>query len=179
MKNTSILALLVFLVGVLCLTTVSAANYEIIKVSVDDIEVNDSVVQPGDTIYAERGQTLPVEIWFRGTDTGAVVDDVKVKAWLGGYEWNDIEDSTSAFKVMPNVTYHKTLNLKLADDMESSENYALHVEISDKVDNVDNTFPIVLSLESIRHKLNVQDVIFNPGLKVEAGKNLFAKELKT
>ncbi|MDD5331545.1 MAG: hypothetical protein PHE43_01840 [Candidatus Nanoarchaeia archaeon] len=165
-KLNFILASLVF--ALFATTLVSAAvDYEINKVKIDGIEA-----ALGTVVYAETDNTLEVEVFVLGGATS--YDDVKVKAWIGGYEYADVEETTSPFLVEPGVTYKKTLNVELPDDMEGAEDYTLHVEAYGKDGSAPElAFPLELRVQPKRHSLKIQDVIIRPDSNAEAGNPLF------
>ncbi len=112
--------------------------YEIQAVEVCDIgvvsegEVCDiGVVSEGDAVYVERGTSCGIEVYVKGNEE---VDNVRIKAWVGGYEYDDIEDRTDVFSVEPGVKYKKYLRLDFPEDMEASDDYTLHVEAYDDDD---------------------------------------------
>ncbi|MAG52679.1 MAG: hypothetical protein CMH62_01815 [Nanoarchaeota archaeon] len=143
------------------------------------VEVNDKQVNTGDTnfIVVDRGETLEVDVWVDGKGTGSVNNDVRVRTWIGGYEFGDITERSELFKVEPDGTYHRTLFVEVPDDIDAdsnglSESYTLHVEVFDRnnEDRQDFTFKI----DEKRHDLRIQDVVFRPGLSVDAGEILFS-----
>lgn len=158
--------------------------------SIQKVEVN-GVVANGDAVYVERGTTVPVEVWVRGnealsagcSDDGDNDEDdedkycgseynAKVKAWIGGYEYGDVEDVTGPFEIEPGVVYRKVLYLDIPNDMEASDDYTLHVEIYDDDNEYRQSF--ALRVQETRHLLAIQDVIFRPSLtEVDAGSALF------
>lgn len=132
-----------------------------------------------DVVDIERGETVVVEVWVRGTDDPAdptidSADKVRVEAEIGGYEHGDIEARTDVFTVEPGVTYKKTLRLNIPEDVDASQNYILHIEASDG-DDFDRLDDIEVRISEKRHYLNIQDVIISPSTTLEAGKNVFAK----
>jgi hypothetical protein len=172
MKRIGLWSVLMILVAVLSVFSAFAAEYDFTKIEVDNVEITAG----GDSVFAERGQDLDVAVWFRGIDNGISVDNVKVKAWISGYEYGDIEDVTETFEVESGVSYKKTLTLELPEDMDGSDNYVLHVMIEDRYDSIEfgSGNDVVLRIQEKRHKLVIQDVILNPGLSVEAGKPIYA-----
>lgn len=163
-KKYGVLALLVLLLtSVIPFTTAHSDNYEIDEVYVNDINVNNGVV------YAERGKTTEVEVFLYGEGNAT---EVKVKAWIGGYEHDDVEDVTAEFEVEEGVFYKKTLRLEIPEDMDPGEEYSLHVEVYDDQDFERLDPPATLRIREGKHALNIYDVIFNPGLEVQAGETL-------
>ncbi|MBT3985837.1 hypothetical protein HOE91_06085 [archaeon] len=165
LKITSMV--LVLLLGLVTLATfVSAAsdNYEIDAAYLDGVELDPN----GQTaISAELGDEITVKAELTGV--GEYIDDVKVKAWIGGYEYGDMEDTTGSFDVEGNVTYLKTLNLELPEDLDvcmDEENnleegddcsFTLYVEVYDDDDYEREAY--VLFIERPRHYITVMDVI--------------------
>ncbi|MBS3151152.1 hypothetical protein J4443_02110 [Candidatus Woesearchaeota archaeon] len=168
--------MMVLLLGLLSLGNVSAGisqDYTIDRVEVDNRDISESDVN---FITVERGDSLDVEVWVRGLSVGAVRDDIRVKAWIGGYEYGDIAEQTKIFKVEPSGLYKKTLSVSLPDDIDAdnkgrSERYSLHVEVFDGVNEARKNY--ALMVEEKRHDLRIQDIIFRPGTVVNSGDMLF------
>jgi uncharacterized membrane protein len=164
----------VLLVG-MTMVQATSPDYDIARV-----EVNGKLVTPSDStsfVVIDRGETLEVDIWVDGESAGSVADDVRVRAWVGGYEYGEIAKKSDLFKVEPDGSYHRTLYIDIpndidADDDGNSENYKLHVELFDSVNEERSEY--TFRIDEKRHDLRVQDVIFRPGLSVEAGEILFS-----
>lgn len=150
------LILFIFAVGI-----VSAQEYWIDTVKVEGIEVDGTVVS------AELGEELDIDIYIY---SNASVDDVKAKAWIGGYEYDDIEASSGMFDLEQGVTYHKSLSLELPADMDVDDNaYTLYVEVYDAEESVQESF--TLYLERTRHKVEILDLSVSPST-AEAGDSI-------
>src|SRR3989344_7753202 len=110
--------MLVFIIGVLALANlVSAQGYFI-----SDITIN-GLYSSSETIYAERGETIDISVKLNAT---ADVSDVRIKAWIGGYEYGDVQVKSNIFDVESGVGYIKTLELEIPDDIDASEDYTLN-----------------------------------------------------
>lgn len=165
---------LIFLIGIAGVQAVSP-DYQISRV-----EVNDKEVTTGDTnfIVVDRGETLKVDIWANGKGASAAVkDDVRVRSWVGGYEYGEIAEKSELFKVEPDGVYHRTLFVEVPDDIDAdnnglSERYTLHVEVFDR--NNEDRKEYIFKIDEKRHDLRIQDVVFRPGNVVDAGDVLFS-----
>ncbi|MBU4501138.1 MAG: hypothetical protein KKA79_00985 [Nanoarchaeota archaeon] len=160
-----ITAILLLLVGLLVVSSAALATPTSFEVEVND----EDLAEGGSSFYAERGGELEIEIKFEFDE---IKDDLKIKTWLGGYEYEDVEDSTSMFDYpVANVLMKKVLNIELPNDMDASEEYFLHVELynHDYVHQV----KYKLQIEEQRHRLDIQDVILRPST-VTAGSAMFA-----
>ena len=169
------LGIVMLFLAFLAVPFVAAANYSFDKVEVDSIVAIDTSSASPTTVYVERGETAAIEVWFHGLNGTSTIDDARVKAWINGYEHGNIQDTTDIFTVEPGVSYRKVLRLDIPQDIASGDTpqYTLHVEISDRNGNVENSYN--LQVKEQRHDLNIQDVLFNPSsLTVEAGKMLFS-----
>ncbi|MBI4153889.1 hypothetical protein HY501_00995, partial [Candidatus Woesearchaeota archaeon] len=145
--------------------SVSAANF-----AIKDIKVND-IPASGNSLYVELGETLTIDV----TVTGATSSnhDVRLRAWIGGYEYDLLEDATEMFAVRDGVTYKKTLQIELPNDLETSgHTYTLNVELLDANNVVRKAYNLYVS--ELRHNIAVQDVILQPQV-LEAGKAAFVK----
>ena len=177
MKIKSALGIIaILLLSLVSLGNVSAGvstDYIIDKVKVDNREVSEADVN---FITVERGDSLDVEVWVSGLSGGAVRDDVRVKAWIGGYEYGDVAKQTKTFKVESNSLYKKELSVSLPDDIDAdtsgnAKKYTLHVEVFDGNNEARKSYS--LRVEEKMHDLRIVDVIFRPGTVVNAGDMLF------
>ena len=153
-----------FLVSLLCLTGVFAATSTDYRI--DHVEIN-NIVPDTNAVYAERGELLDITIYVEGIND---TENVRAKAWIEGYEYEDIEDSSDMFDLNGGVDRTIDLTLNIPEDMEASDDYTLYVRLSDKVNEVTDSYE--LRIEETRHGLNIQDIIFRPGTSVEAGRYL-------
>ncbi len=137
------------------------------------IEVDRVEVKEGQIIQVERGDDVEIRVQFKSNIDS---ERARVKAWIGGFEFGDVEDRTEIFAVEPGLIYNKFLNLDIPDDIEldEDEEFALHVEIFDNVGSAELSKTFKLGVRKERHKLNILDVIFLPSNTVEAGRALRA-----
>ena len=164
MKSKLIVAFLFSIVMLLGISAVSAAKFDIDHVEVDDIVA----VESGDSVFVERGDESVIEVFVEGNGSS---DDVRVKAYIGGYEYDDVEALSGIFEVEAGVDYRKVLKLSIPEDLEASKDYTLRVRVYD--DNEETERNYVLRVQEPRHYLNIQDVIIRPDSKIEAGRPLF------
>ncbi len=171
------LRFMAFLVLILVLLTTSVYADKFV---VTDVKVNGIVAQAENNqnvIYVERGQTLPVEVFYVGAKPCTADDnnpcyDTRVRVSLGGYEYGDVNAVSEIFQVLPGVNDRKTLRLQLPNDLDASELYTLNVELFDDDDSVRMKY--YLRVEEPRHNINIFDTILNPGTTLTAGQPLFA-----
>ncbi|HII15514.1 MAG TPA: hypothetical protein HA362_04340 [Nanoarchaeota archaeon] len=158
-----VLILVLPIVFFIMLNAVFAADYSIDKVKINGMEAG------SEQIALQIGSTVQVDVVVEGL---GAKKDVKAKAWIGGYEYEDIIAETELFEVRSGITYRKELSLELPRDMEVTENhtYALHVEVRDRNNYIERTFTVFL--EPKRHDVNIQDVIVRPSTMTEAGKTI-------
>ena len=158
-------------VFLICLIGIAGVNVNAVSsdYSVARVEVNDKEVTTSDTnfIVVDRGESLKVDIWVNGKSAGAVKDDVRVRSWVGGYEYGEIAEKSELFKVEPDGSYHRTLYVDIpneidADNNGASERYTLHVEVFDR--NNEERKEYIFKIDEKRHDLRVQDAILKPGL---------------
>ena len=161
------------LVGVVNASAVSP-DFDIARV-----EVNEKEVTTGDTnfVVVDRGETLEVDVWVNGQSGGAVRDDVRVRAWVGGYEYGEVAEKSEVFKIETDGSYHRTLFVEVPNDIDADKNglseaYTLHVEVFDR--NNEERRDYTFKIDEKRHDLRVQDVVFRPGNSVDAGDVLFS-----
>jgi len=161
-----IMLLVVSMLGVTSLAAADAQNdVEVLNVEINGVDMNP--LSP-DTISVELGETIDIEVdlWSEAKDA----EDLKIEAWVGGYEYDLIEDTTSMFDLKSGVIYTKDLSLNLPSDMDVSEGeeYTLNLRIYDS--GSVGSFEFVLFIERARHTLNLLDVEFDSN--VNAGENL-------
>jgi uncharacterized membrane protein len=139
---------------------------------IDNIRVNElSMMGSGITLDVERGERLDIEVYITGDINGSETDDVFVTGKIMGYEFGSVSESEGPFSIEPGKTYKKTLTLYVPEDIDSSEEYTLRVEISDKVDEISED--IMLHIDESRHNLRIYDVVVNPSSTIAAGNPLF------
>ena len=143
------------------------------------VRINDRTVKNDVTVLKafERGQDLDIKVEFTSHQDA---EDVQIAAFVTGYHRGsklraDIFDITSTFDVTADVSYEKTLALRLPDDfkLSSGDELKLRIEISDKFSK---SFirEYNLKVEAPDNNVVIQDVILDPADEVEAGRGLFA-----
>jgi len=125
-----------------------SSNYDFDYFSVAGIESTHG------TIYTERGDIVPVTVYFYGTGN---TTDVNLKVWIGGYEYDYVHTASEMFDVEDGVYYAKTLQLQLPDDMNAEDEYTLYLEMYDDDDYTREEATIMVS--KTRHDVRIQDVI--------------------
>lgn len=139
-------------------TSVSSVPFGFVGVEHDDHYIGST------TVEVVAGESVSFDVLVRGyTD----VEDVKIRAWVNGYEYDDIEDRVGAFDMNDNVVYTKTLTLDIPNDMEAGD-YELNFEVYTKDDSVERSFD--LSVVNKEHEIEVQDVMYTEN--VDAGDNV-------
>ncbi|MDP2908843.1 MAG: putative S-layer protein [Nanoarchaeota archaeon] len=163
-----ITAILLLIVGLLVVGSAALAS----DTAFDEVKVND-VVMTDNTVYVERGETIDVDVqWTAGTSTTVDRDDLKLNAWIGGYEYDDVEDTEEIPNIDAGNTRKETLQIILPEDMDAKEKYKLHVRLYNE-DAIDFEEVYSLKISQEKHKLSIQDVILRPNT-VTAGNALFA-----
>ncbi len=164
------------LIALVVLNIALAQDYVLDKVEIDGATVlEDGLVVGSGAVFLERGSTADIEVFVKSLDgvDFEAIKDVKVKAWIGGYEYGDVEETSEIFDInAPNVVYKKTLRLDIPNDLDVDEgDYTLFVKVFDRTDSVEESFDVFL--EEKRHLLKIQDVILRPTNVVDAGAPLF------
>jgi hypothetical protein len=168
-------------------TKAQGAPFDIINVYIDGVSVNEN-----DVLYVERGESINIMVRAHSNDdwpeidSGRVdangnpimIDDVdhveegvKIEAEIDGYEYDRIDDVTEMFDIEYNVIYPRSLRLTIPDDIEASETYNLRIRTYNQDFSTDNAYKLRIKAE--RHKVDIQDVIFTPGLSLNADQPLF------
>ncbi|MDP3728460.1 MAG: hypothetical protein Q8R18_03310 [bacterium] len=144
--------LLLFALFLIPFVHADSSNYNIDSVYVNGIEVNaDTKVQ------VELGSTAQIQVYLEGAGEAT---DVRVRAWIGGYEYGSIEETSEVFEINNGISYKKILNLKVPEDLDVSSNeYTLHVEVYDSEERENREY--VLYFEQERHDVVVEDILFS------------------
>jgi hypothetical protein len=160
MKKTYLSLLASFLVTLLAISTVMAGTLDIDPASIE-VSVNDQAIGL-DTLAGSVGENIDVRVKFTvndldlsDSDDDEKLEDLKLKVWISGYK-DDIEASTGRFDVLSGRTYVKDLSLELPNvqDIEDlDEDLTLHVEISDKNDDIDAEYDLTVQRESYSYDL--------------------------
>lgn len=159
------------LVMLLVVALIAATAVSAVPVAIEKVKVN------GDEIYTtttnsirslDRGEELSVRV---EVTAAADVKDAQIEVVMRGYDHDDrIEDITSVFDMKANRTYVKTFTLNLPYKMDKDQ-YKLRVRVDDRAgDTTQETYEI--EVESPRHQLFIDDVIFSPSNGVVAGRAL-------
>lgn len=160
----------------------SESVLDTLKVEIDDEQIcplspnpvyDEGCSSPGVNAFDfERGQEVTVEIKMASKD---FLDSVEIQGSIFGYEFNNIEpmtDSTKVFDMDPNTTYFKKLKLYLPTEVEE-DNYKLRLIVSDRYGTT-LVKDYNLRIDSPRHGFQIEDVVFNPGNYIQAGRALLA-----
>ena len=125
--------------------------YEIQSVFVNGISAEDAKIQ------VELGSTMDIQVLLEGTGEST---DVRVHAWIGGYAYESIEESTDVFDVENGVSYKKTLSLDIPEDLDVSEHeYTLHVRVYDSTNKEEKSY--TLYFEQEEHDIVVEDIFLS------------------
>lgn len=146
----SLLLLLSSLVA-LPLAAADASDYSIEAVYVNGIQAEGNLVQ------VELGSTVAIQVYLQGTGENT---DVRLGAWIGGYEYGSVEETSDVFEIEDGVSYKKTLYIDVPEDLDVSSNeYTLHVEVYDSESR--ETQEYTLYFEQERHDVIIEDVLFS------------------
>jgi len=170
-QTTKIFSMILVLAMSLVIFAGAAHALTIQEVKIDGVELaSDSQI-----VHVDRGDQVDVTVQLKGSSSDE--KSVRVKAWIGGYKYDQVEDVSSQFNVLADTVYVKNLELDMPEDMDSTQDYTLHVEVygptGDEVEY--DSLSFTLRVTPVQNLLDVQDVIFNPGLTVQAGNPLYAK----
>ena len=151
MINALFSALVILLLSVAGVSASSSA-YDI-----DAVYVNG--INPGTNgkVQVELGEKASILVYLHGTGTR---DNVRVKAWLGGYEYGSIEAYTDVFDIEDGVSYKKTLSLAIPEDLDVEDHeYTLHIVVYDDTATEERTY--TLYVEQQRHNVAVEDILLS------------------
>ena len=173
MKYAGLFALMLVVMSLFGSIAVAAPRFNVDKIEIDGVEF-DATYNPnaGDAlqVYVERGQVLPIDVTLRGA---ANAYDVRVRAYIGGYEYGTIEDETEIFQIKNGVVRTAHIALNIPEDVFVGDNtFTLFLEVFDG--DSSERYAYKLNVEEPRHFVTTYDVILNPPSNVKAGQPLFA-----
>ena len=164
-----ITAILLLIIGLLVVGSAAlASDTAFDKVKVDGVSMTNT-----NTVYVERGQTVDIYVeWTAGTSASVNREDLKLEAWVSGYDWDDVEDYINLNEMDAGDTVSKTLHITLPEDMDARDAYTLHVALSNKKDiDIEERYNLKISQE--KHNLAIDDITLRPST-VTAGSAVFA-----
>ena len=137
-----------------------------------DIGVKVNGIEPGAVpLYAELGDSLDIQVALKSP---VDVQDIRVKAWIDGYEYSLIEDSSDMIDLEADVLKKISLHLDVPEDMDLSDNhYTLVVEASGK--SYYETEKFELYIKEPRHRVVIADVLAVPIRELRPGSLLMLK----
>lgn len=147
----------------------AAVPVSIDAVEIDNFELSSSELNIRDL---ERGETFDVKVKVKAS---AAASDVEIRAFVSGFEFSkteDISDETRPFNVETNVSYVKTLKLKLPERADE-DIYRLRVVVAGRDnDEVIKNFRIKVTPSD--HEVVIKDLAINPEDSVQAGRAVLA-----
>lgn len=142
----------IFLLFASVFVSADTSDYTITSVYVNSMKVTDS-----NKIQVELGSTAQIQVFVEGTGER---DDVRISAWIGGYEYGSVETSTEVFEVEDGVSYKKILYVEVPEDLDVSSNeYTLHIDIYDSTSK--ESLAYTLYFEEERHDVIVEDILLS------------------
>ena len=165
MKIKTIFMFLILLISMLTIPSLTTATSSVIF---NEIEVNDVDVTDGGKVAIDRGEDVDIRVEL---SSPVDYDDVRVKASVDGYEYDDIQDSSKIFDMRGSTgVYTKYLHLNIPEDIDTGA-YTLNIEVKNALGSRVMS-GIILQVGEARHSLSIQDVILRPTSTVEAGRPL-------
>ena len=162
MKVITSIVMLIFVALFANVVSAAEADYEFKDADINGIQaLNEDPV-----IHIERGQKVHIRVELESTNA-IDVEDVRVRAWIGGTEHGRIEAESDIFTIENGIRYTKSLVLHIPEDIDASETYTLHIEAFD--DDDDKELEFTLDIEEKRHDVNLFRTFFNPGLTIDQG----------
>lgn len=159
--------LLLGIMLILCAGLVSALPLTVNEVQIDDITLTSGT----NRVSLDRSTGYPVEIQFTPQQN---VSNLEIEAFISGYEYNyddKISDIAPADDYEANITYKRTLNIKIPKDIEE-DSYKLRILFSDR-DGDSLIQDYNLKLDPVRNALEIMDIMLSQET-VEAGNTLTA-----
>ncbi len=159
--------LFVFLLTLVLVSSVASA----LPVTIDKFELDGVELTPDSTtrLNLERDMEYPVKIMFTPTED---LVNVEFTLFISGYEYSRLADSTRTNDYRANVTYTKRMTLELPSDIEEDD-YRLRLLTTDRNSN-ESVFDYYIKVDTVKHKLDITDVVLSPAGQVESGQALYA-----
>lgn len=167
----SVLILSVLSLGALAVEEYPSATGGTLPILVSDVKVNGDSINAEDEVRTQftRDNKIDVEVkLFAQAD----VEDVEIEAVIYGDEYETISDTTDSFDVENGTIYEKDLELELPSYMEQDD-YKLRIIVSDR-NGREKIYRFNLKIDTEKHSLVIDDVTFNPGREVIAGRALLS-----
>jgi|GEM_PF-6478853 len=168
MKFISIV--LVLLLGALFAPTTLALdpiNVDISSVEVEGIKLD--ATSPTQ-LTLDRGQIITVDIV---ATFAQVLNGAMITAYLQGYEFDSIQESTTVFDVTNASMVARKLQLQIPTDMDQ-DSYALRIEVSGRgYTATEKSF--TLKIAKPNRDVTIKDLFVRPGDSVRAGTALLAQ----
>src|SRR3989344_5016768 len=109
-----ILGIIMAMLAVFSASVMAVSDYSIQTVYLNGYQISGNTVQVG------LGQHVTLDVAVYGN---ANKDNLRVRAWIDGYEYNVVEDESEMFAVNKGVIQYKKLELNIPEDMVSSKIY--------------------------------------------------------
>ena len=169
-KKYGLIGALVLLLGIFSL----AAHAASVPVVIEQVWIDDDLVE-GTEVRADlqRGESFEVKVKVRALEDA---DNVRLEAQMTGDERHDIDARSEAFSIEAGKVYFPEVTLSLPSnlDLDPESNYVVEVELTGRgKSGVEREF--TLDITTARHAIEIEDVLFSPGLTVEAGRSLLAE----
>jgi len=143
--------------GIFFILTAAFAAAESSAYTIDSVYVNGIEVDADTKVQVVLGSTAQIQVYLEGTGERT---DVRLRAWIGGYEYDSIESTSDVFEVQDGLAYKKILTLDIPEDLDvSTHEYILHVEVYDSQDK--ESYAYTLYVEQERHDIVVEDILLS------------------
>jgi len=134
-----------------------------------EVKVNGDTFRPGEVLGVDRTDTLDVRVKLDAFANG----EVEVRAEIEGDDHNEVSDETERFTVKAGNTYVKELTLRLPHNIDPDV-YVIRIDVLDRR-NERISLDVPIEVTGKRHNVVIDDVTFNPGTSVMAGRSLLAR----
>ena len=163
--NKKIFGAILFLIGLLVSSAVSA-----LPVTIETVKVDGDALSTTDlNRVKERGDLVDVKVLLSSSED---LNDVEVDVFVPGYEHGTLSDN-EYLDMKKDSTYTKSFSLRLPDRMEK-DNYDLKVLVTARGTNDELIQSYKLSVDPKRHSVVIKDVITSPEDSVVSGRSLLA-----
>ncbi len=157
---------------ILALSLISIGTAFALPLTVNEVQIDDITLTSGaNRVSLDRNAEYSVEIQFTPQQA---IENLELEAFISGYEYNyddKISDGTPADDYDANITYKRTLSIRIPKDVEE-DSYKIRVLFSDR-DGDTLIKDYNLKLDPVKNAVEIVDIILSQEI-LEAGNVLTA-----
>lgn len=138
---------------------------------IDEVKLNNNKID-NNPVKVELGSTIDLSVRLKSLKY--IEEDIKVEAWIPGYDYGEIRVVSEKIRIKNNVFYNIPLELTIPEDLELKNNYyKLYIRVSGKNGYSEEVYN--LFIEEKRHDIRFNDIIIWPENQIKDGELLYVK----